>query len=868
MKNKVISSLVITFVVFFISFVIRITHDLSISNDKILDSKNVLEAGKLISTRLLVTSEELSLSSEWVNLNYKDEGWEEIEIPKYQIVQQKNFKEGNFAYYRIKLPKKSFSNINHLQNETFLVLQSIYFSRFDIAINGELYRTFKPVNAGENRIAVPVDENRDNLIAIKGFIKPGDTGIDSRNKIMLGKGVEFNAIHSANYKAQIVYQLVFILCKGSILFIFALIFLLLRVDRSFDKFFIFGLCAILEELIAGDYLYGPLNFNQMVYLYNLVNLGGAISVFLFFGQLTNTEYKKSNLVKFGLVISAISFALTIDALNWNYLVDLTKYMKIWNLLTVAVLCFYFPKILKIDKVLSSGLLIAILLYIWGALFSDNIGLNFKAYGNLLLFIMVAYQTFGLFRRDQDQLQLKEKQLLEQEKDVAIGKTASLLAHDVRKPLEQLRLVIEKLGSGEVNQEFLEIAKNDIELSIATVDQQVNDIVNYSKSSQAILSETSIYRVLSHALKQVMSIHQEMKVDIQYDFQAQFKIKGEQARLSGALVNLISNAVEAIRDIGDRFTGKIKLSTVIVGEKFQIKIFNDGPEIPENLLTEIFKPLFTHGKPGGTGLGLASVVKSVHELEGEIEVHNIKGSGVEFILTFLRGHEVDDWKQYQFKADSNAFNYNLNSKPEETTDSSFKVLVLENDKVKLNSINHTLNNLDHKIHIVTAESQSITEEFIKKNRYDFYLLNRSLGGESIKLNSLPYLKEEVALYVECDPENIQVLALKAFSLRKRILFVDDTKLFRIAWLMFHGEQNIKCVASPEEALALINEAPKHYDICIVDYHFSNSSLDGVALAEKIRIISPDLPILISSSLEQQFEGYQTIQKKDFDVRRFL
>lgn len=884
-KNKLISILSVCFAIFFLVFVVRITDDVSKANGNILKSQNTIEAGDLISTTVIVTKENMPIPSDWVEKNFDDGNWKKIKIPGYQIVQEKEFKEGRFVYYRIKVPKSSLKKIRHLENETFIVLQSVFLAHFDVVLNGNLYRTFKPEKSGEHKLILPIDENQDNLIAIKGYIKAGDTGIDSRNKIMLGKGVEFNAIHSAEYKAQVVFQLVFILCKGSILFIFALIYLLLNVDRSFEKFFVFGLCAVIEELIAGDYLFGPLNFNQMVYLYNFVNVGGAVALFLFFGQLTKSTFKNRFVLVPTFVLLIISTFLASDALHGNYIVDLEKFMKFWNLFTVTILIFYLPKVYKSNKILSSGLLVSIFLYLSGALLARNIGLNLKAYGNLLLFFMVAYETFALFRREQVQLQLNEKQLLEQEKDVAIGKTASLLAHDVRKPLDQMKLVIERLSSGQLDKGFLEIAKSDIDISIASVDQQVNDIINFSKASNVIYSDISFYRILSHALKQVMSIHQEMNIELIYDLNANRMLIGDQGRLANVLVNLLANAVEAIRDLGNRYSGTILIETRLQNNDFVFSIFNDGPEIPDEIINQIFKPLFTYGKAGGTGLGLASVAKTINEHHGSISVNNVRGRGVKFVLHFNASKEEDDPSSYNFKTSSKLYHYTNSPTNLAIENSSMRILILDKDETRIKEIRNKLTKSSLNFSIQVFNEIKEAEASIKKFRYDLYLLDSSSGGIDLYQNSLNYLADEVVLYsfdlsdikteLDCQKisweqliDTLNEICDRTYYLRKRVLFVDDTKLFRVSWQMFHGDHNILCLSSPEEALFLINERKETFDAYVVDYHFSNSSMNGVSLAMKIHESIPDANIMISSSVELDDSQFQSISKKDYEIRKLL
>ena len=89
------------------------------------------------------------------------------------------------------------------------------------------------------------------------------------------------------------------------------------------------------------------------------------------------------------------------------------------------------------------------------------------------------------------------------------------------------------------------------------------------------------------------------------------------------LNLILNAEQAIREVRDRGTLRIRLSNSggAVSASFQ----DDGPGIPSDILTNIFDPFYTTKRPGrGTGLGL-SICKSVmKEHNGTIEAATAPG----------------------------------------------------------------------------------------------------------------------------------------------------------------------------------------------------------------------------------------------------
>src|SRR5690606_2589712 len=150
---------------------------------------------------------------------------------------------------------------------------------------------------------------------IRGLIKAGDsTGIEHRGKLFLGKGAELNELHRKVYKGMTVFQLIFILSKGSILFVFTLIFILLNVHRSFEKFLMFGVCAVLEEVLAGDYLYAYLDLHQQLFLFTLVNAGAVFFLALFFADLLNLELKAKRIRNTAVGLFLASVLMTIDAL--------------------------------------------------------------------------------------------------------------------------------------------------------------------------------------------------------------------------------------------------------------------------------------------------------------------------------------------------------------------------------------------------------------------------------------------------------------------------------------------------------------------------------------------------------------------------
>lgn len=886
MKNKFILAITCLFSLLFLGYIYKLADEIQHDEERFERSPNILDVTDKITTKILVTKEDLP-ANVWGSANFSGLNWKEVKIPSHSIIQDPNFTPGGFVYYSIFLPKEETLKVPQLKGEMELSTNGTFLSKAEIYVNGTFVRTNTPENIIQSLLNIPVQYGRDNIVSIKGYIKEGDRGIEHRKKIYLGKANELTSIYSFSYRGSTIFPLIFVLCKGSVIFVFTLIFLLLNVGKFFEKSLLFSIFAVCEDVLTGDFLTSILNLNTRAYLHNLFSLGTIVFLFLFLADVVEKPIKRKHALIGSFLLAIISFGMMTDILYKGAFFNFNIYLKFWIVMSVSVQLYYLPKVIKVDKVLFVVLAGVIGLTVWSSLLVGNIGLNLKLFGNLLLFFMVAYQSFALFRREQIKSQAQEVQLLEQEKDVAIGKTASLLAHDVRRPLEQMKLILEKVSKGEVSDEFLNAAKNDVNFSITSVNNQINDIMNYSKSRQAELTEISFYHVLSGSLKQIMTINKGMNITLDYNFKANDKVQGDESRLSSALTNLISNAVEAIRDIGKKQTGLIRLTTETNGQNFVFRIFNDGPPIPEKVMTEIWKPLFTHGKEAGTGLGLASVMKTINDHKGTISVRNIGEQGVEFEIVLKSGQSKDDSSNYSFLPVSKDYNYEV-KKTSQSDKRPLRIFLLDDDMQVEEYFKFLIQNLPFQVEFTFASHFDSAKTLVESKRFDLYILDYDLGDSRTGLDfyheCLPFLRHEVVIHSGRDEgivkgekcvhskkpmsfDELSTLCETIYANRFKVLLVDDSELTRMTWEMYHGRQNIELAETPEEALKLLSEK-NVIDLCVVDYYFDNSQMNGEKLAAKIKELYPAMKIVLASNAELSVPGFKSIDKSNFEVRNLF
>jgi signal transduction histidine kinase len=125
-----------------------------------------------------------------------------------------------------------------------------------------------------------------------------------------------------------------------------------------------------------------------------------------------------------------------------------------------------------------------------------------------------------------------------------------------------------------------------------------------------------------------------KGNITVDFLAEPSLPsviGDPNQLMQVFLNLLLNAEQAIREVRDKGTIRIRMghSEKSVWASFQ----DDGPGIPAENLPNIFDPFYTTKRPGrGTGLGLSICKAVLREHGGNIDATPAPGGGAAFTIT--------------------------------------------------------------------------------------------------------------------------------------------------------------------------------------------------------------------------------------------
>jgi len=229
-------------------------------------------------------------------------------------------------------------------------------------------------------------------------------------------------------------------------------------------------------------------------------------------------------------------------------------------------------------------------------------------------------------RDLDSLESINTQLQVSERLAALGRITAGVAHEVKNPLNSMRLWLENLKESlpaepdSASQQAVQVLDKEID----RLDAVVKRFLDFTRPMDIRLEATQ----LAHLLKEVLEIAQPQlqKSNIQL---AQLlpidvpEVYVDRALLKQAVLNLVLNAAEAMPN-----GGQMRLVLSRRGEMAEITVGDTGKGIPLEHRQRIFQLFFTT-RPGGSGIGLASAFRIIQLHNGSIDFTSEVGRGTTF-----------------------------------------------------------------------------------------------------------------------------------------------------------------------------------------------------------------------------------------------
>jgi two-component system cell cycle sensor histidine kinase/response regulator CckA len=336
--------------------------------------------------------------------------------------------------------------------------------------------------------------------------------------------------------------------------------------------------------------------------------------------------------------------------------------------------------------------------------------------------LIIYEDITERKREEEGKRSLEERLQRAEKMEALGQLAGGVAHDLNNVLgiltgysellreeipaeNQSRIYVDKIlqstaKGAAIIQDLLTLARRGV---------TVSDVINLNSVVAGFL-ETPVF-------EKMQDYHPQVTFRTECDENLQ-NIKGSPLHLEKTVMNLVSNAAEAISGAGEVTirTASRHLDQVVrgydevkEGDYAVLTVSDTGMGIPAEHREKIFEPFFTKKTMGrsGTGLGLAIVWGTVKDHNGYIDVQTEVGQGSTFTLYFpatpdelSAPQEQESIEQYMGNGES--------------------VLVVDDIAEQREIASRLLTRLGYEVHLVAGGEEAV--EYLKGNTADLMILD--------------------------------------------------------------------------------------------------------------------------------------------------
>ncbi len=305
-----------------------------------------------------------------------------------------------------------------------------------------------------------------------------------------------------------------------------------------------------------------------------------------------------------------------------------------------------------------------------------------------------------------------------------GRIAGQVAHDINNLLGPLvaypDLILEELPTDHPIIPLIGDIKSSAK-HLAEINQQLLTLGRRGNYNQAPMD---LNKVVDRVLAQIFPMPPDLKIEKHLEPDL-MNIMGGESQIMRVVSNLISNALDAMQNIGllTISTGNICMDDEIFGKwgkipegrYVRLTVSDTGCGIAQDIMPKIFDPFFTTKKTDrkkGSGLGLSTVFAVVEDHKGYIDCDTKIGKGTTFHIYFPATDE-----------------HKLESARDKIVGGDENILVVDNDHEQRTVCMTLLNKLGYQTH--AAQNAEMAVEFLKSHKVDLLLLDLDIGEDSFE-----------------------------------------------------------------------------------------------------------------------------------------
>ncbi len=246
-------------------------------------------------------------------------------------------------------------------------------------------------------------------------------------------------------------------------------------------------------------------------------------------------------------------------------------------------------------------------------------------------ILALEHTFNKMVTSLREKEIVEANLRQAQRLSAIGNLAAGVAHDVRNPLNAIKLLsshamdtlgdVPEAGSAV---KHLQTIRNEVN----RLEEIVSGFLSLARERELKQEPYRVDALLEECTRLVRNDAEERGVKISTELRAgNLSLMLDPKQMTRAILNLLINAMEACSGDG----GRVRVFSRVSDKSCEIEIRDNGPGMPKDISERAFEPYFTT-KNTGTGLGLSITRGIVEEHGGSIRLMSLEKQGCQVLIS--------------------------------------------------------------------------------------------------------------------------------------------------------------------------------------------------------------------------------------------
>lgn len=255
----------------------------------------------------------------------------------------------------------------------------------------------------------------------------------------------------------------------------------------------------------------------------------------------------------------------------------------------------------------------------------------KYFLGIVVLILVGVFWYGrkLQRMHEEMLDNEQRAIAERHQRLAtVGEVCSAVAHGIRNPLAgitssaQLALEYGTLDSSTA------LRLNDVLGEAKRLDRRITRLLDFAKGGKELRARVDLRSVVQQAIDELAPGMEAREITtVNHHSQQPLVVECNEDELVQAVIELLANAMDHVESGGNVSVSCEKCAQL---NQAVLIVEDDGPGIPEEISTHVFDLFFTT-KSEGTGIGLASVKRTIESHGGSVRAETGDDSGARIVV---------------------------------------------------------------------------------------------------------------------------------------------------------------------------------------------------------------------------------------------